>query len=62
MIHFYDIHNKRNNGKDDDGCRQWWYVDRVHSNSGCDDQLKLSTPLWMEALKITTISTWGILV
>jgi hypothetical protein len=58
------ITNKPNNGKDDDDddCRQWWYVGSVHSNSGCDDQLMLSSPQWMEAPKITAISIWGILV
>jgi len=53
------ITNKPNNGKYDDDCRQWWYVGSVHSDSGCDDQLMLSSPLWMEAPKITAISTWG---
>jgi hypothetical protein len=56
------ITNKPNNGKDNDDFRQWSYVGSVHSDSGCDDQLMLSSPLWMEAPKITVISTWGILV
>ena len=55
------ITNKPNNGKDDD-CRQWWYVGSVHSDSGYDDQLMLSSSLWTEAPKITAVSTWGTLV
>ena len=60
------ITNKPNNGKDDDDDdddgRQWWYVGSVDSDSGCYDQLMLSSPPWMEPLKITATSTWGILV
>jgi len=62
LIFMVSITNKPNNGKDYDDCRQLWYVGSVHSDSGCDDQLMLSSPLWMEAPKITAISTWGILV
>jgi malate synthase len=56
------ITNKPNNGEDDDNCRQWWYVGSVLNDSGCDDQLMLSSSLRMEAPKITAISTWGVLV
>jgi hypothetical protein len=50
------ITNKPNNGKEDEYGRQWWYGGSVDTDSGCDDQLMLSSPSWMEAL-ITATST-----